>query len=110
MNEPDIVVKVRAAVIKHLESAVDFAGPTVLEDVLAHVATVPYRGDNDAYLAEAVEALKVATETAIRPHIDASEARRAALQAQADEMAARTERFLREFEEFRRLTVSDVVH
>jgi hypothetical protein len=101
---PDIVAMMRVEVIKVLPF-----GPDVTEAVLQHLATVPYRGDDAAYLVEAGHAIKLAAKRAVQPLIDQLEAEAAVAKARADTLEAQMKVAHREFEEFRRMATPSTI-
>ena len=90
MTEPEVVVKMRAAIID-LFRPEEWVTPEMVDTILAHVDTVPYRGDNHAYIADAVEVMKTTLDTLVRPQIARMEAGIAAAEASIAEMTARYE-------------------
>jgi hypothetical protein len=85
LDTHELVSRIRVAVIEKLH----WAGPWVTEDVLLAVATVPYRGDRNAYLNQVIPIITSTYEKAIHPRLDSS--------------AEATERFRRDIEEFEQM-------
>ncbi len=105
MNEMhDVVAMMRVAVIKELPF-----GPEVTEEVLMHLATVPYRGDDKAYLVEAGHVIKIATKRAVQPLIDKLQAEADASRAECDRLQAQWEQWQRDFEEFRAMATPKLI-
>lgn len=102
----DVVALLRAKLIELLQ----WAGPEAMDAVLRRVATVPYRGDVHRYLAEAMPVATATLMTAVQPRLDALNVDAAAYRAQADEMEARHAKFMREFEKFRHMVTSKIIH
>jgi hypothetical protein len=103
-DTPDVVALMRVEVIKMLPF-----GPEVTTEVLQQLATVPYRGDAEAYIAEAGHVIKIATAKAVQPLIDRLEAESAANRAKADLLDAQYKQWLREFKAFERMQTSETI-
>lgn len=102
---PDIRERFRAEVISQLQ----WAGPEVTEDVLMHVATVPFFDDPLDYIAVAALVVRAALEKALAPEFERLRAESAAYRAQTAEIEAQMERSMREFEAFRRMQVPPTI-
>ena len=78
-DEPEVVAKMRAALIEHCQFAVAFAGPQILDAMLERVAAVPFEGYVVGYINEAIFVAKCALEDSLQPFIAAKQAEIAAL-------------------------------
>lgn len=104
LDNPEVVALLRAMLIKELPF-----GPEVTETVLNAVATVPYAGDDLAYLAEVQPVLSAVLTREVQPRIDAMRAEVEAAQAKTAALEAAFARAQREFEEFRRMATPTTI-
>ena len=100
----DVVALMRMEVIKMLPF-----GPEVTEEVLMHLATVVYRGDDKAYLVEAGHVIKIATKRAVQPLIDKAQAALDAERARVEALQADWTQWQRDFEAFRQLATPTTI-
>jgi hypothetical protein len=100
----DVVARMRVEVIKQLTF-----GPEVTEAVLQHLATVPYRGDDAAYIVEASHAIAIAAKRAVQPLIDQLETKVALARAQVEVAEAQMKAAQLAFEKFRSMETPSTI-
>jgi hypothetical protein len=105
MSESDM----RAIFVRELIKTLEVFGPDVTSQVVAKVEAVPDFKDPNAYVEVAVLVGRLAAEEAMKPIFAALEAEGAAHLAREADAKATYERFLKEFEVFRRMKVSRTI-
>jgi len=85
-------------------------GPEATEVVLLYVAGVPYWGDDERYLADAMQVVTSSLTAAIQPTLDALDASAETHRSRAENLQAQFETFQREFEKFRQTKTDGKVH